>query len=105
MKLFIIFQGKTLEGKLGENTIFLRTADMSEGNKPTLWIVNSENNVVLRKLIYQPAKNKKNLISKGFDRTFVKVGSKENAINDFYATQPTDIQTYNFHFGVSIYCI
>ena len=43
------------------------------------------------------------LINKGFERTFVKSGSKENAIKDFYATQPTDIQTYNIPLGVSLY--
>ena len=55
MKLFLYIQGKALEGKLGENTIFLRTADMSEGNRPTLRIVNSKTNELIRKLIYQPA--------------------------------------------------
>ena len=43
------------------------------------------------------------LLSKGFERTYVKPGSKENAIKEFYATQPTDIQTYDFPLGVSLY--
>lgn len=48
------FGGKALEGRLGENTIFLRTTDIAEGNRPTLWIVNTKSNEVLRKLVYQP---------------------------------------------------
>ena len=37
-----------------------------------------------------------------FDRTFVKTGNVDNAIKDFYAAQPTDVQTYYFPFGVSL---
>ena len=44
-----------------------------------------------------------NVISKGFARTFVKSGNQNKAIKDFYATQPTYIQTYYFPFGVRLF--
>ena len=44
-----------------------------------------------------------NVFKKGFARTFVKTGNEDNAIKDFYATQPIYIQTYYFPFGVSLF--
>ena len=52
-------QGKALEGRLGENTIFLRTTDISERNRPTIRIVNTNSNEMMRKLIYEPGTNVK----------------------------------------------